>query len=169
MPRVLFSTLFLLLFQLESIAFQGDANAQSVQTLFQSESIPELHLESTIQDAERFLNWRIHNNSTGFSNQTQVSTEPIKGELPSQFTLYPNYPNPFNPETTIRFSLPSMQSVEFKVFTLTGQLVMKKSFEKLPSGQHRIPMNFSTLPTGVYLYRLSTPSEGRSAYFSLIK
>lgn len=114
--------------------------------------------------------WVVLSNPTpGFSNQTSVSTETQGGELPSQLTLYPNYPNPFNPETTIRFSLPISHSVTIQVFTVTGQLIFEKSVGALMPGPHSIQLNLSEFPTGIYSYRLSTSTEAQSGMLTLIK
>jgi len=114
--------------------------------------------------------WGILSNPTpGFSNQTTVSIQEPDVELPSQLTLYPNYPNPFNPETTIRFSLPSSEQVEFKVFSITGQQIMERSLGQLHSGLHSFQVDLSILPTGIYMYTISTSSETRSGNLTLLK
>jgi hypothetical protein len=114
--------------------------------------------------------WIVLSNPTpGFSNQTSVSIQMPDVELPTQLTLYPNYPNPFNPVTTIRFSLPSSQSVELEVYTITGQLVIEKSVGTLMPGIHSIQLDLSEFPTGIYTYRLYTPLEVKSGKLTLIK
>jgi len=41
--------------------------------------------------------------------------------MPAAFNIYPNYPNPFNPETTIRYELPEQSSVKLDIFNIAGQ------------------------------------------------
>ena len=70
------------------------------------------------------------------------------------FILFSAYPNPFNPATTIEFSLPRTSEVTLKVFNLLGEEVATLLSASLLSGSHSIKWNASNLASGVYLYRL---------------
>ena len=74
--------------------------------------------------------------------------------------LNPSYPNPFNSETILSYTLPTASDIRLEVFTLNGQrvAVLHEGFQA--AGYHRIAMDASDLASGVYLYRLTTP-EGR--------
>ena len=74
--------------------------------------------------------------------------------------LNPNYPNPFNSETVLSYTLPTASDIRLEVFTLNGQrvAVLHEGFQA--AGYHTISMDASDLASGVYLYRLTTP-EGR--------
>ena len=74
--------------------------------------------------------------------------------------LNPSYPNPFNSETTLSYTLPTASDIRLEVFTLSGQrvAVLHEGFQA--AGYHTIAMDASDLASGVYLYRLTTP-EGR--------
>jgi len=78
--------------------------------------------------------------------------------FPSSLTLYSAYPNPFNPSTTISFSLPSKSYVLLKVFDMIGQEVATLVNEELPAGNYRRQWNASNLSSGVYFYRLQSGS-----------
>lgn len=84
-----------------------------------------------------------------------VSTEP--DPLPKHFKLYLPYPNPFNPITTIRFSVvaagytPSLQ-----IYDITGRLVETLINEPLIAGEHEIVWNAGHLPSGLYFVRLQS-------------
>lgn len=80
---------------------------------------------------------------------------------PATFRLLGNYPNPFNPSTTIQFMLARTQSVRLRVFDSLGRLVSEVPAEHLPAGLHSIRWDASGLSSGVYLIRLS--SEGGTA------
>ena len=74
--------------------------------------------------------------------------------------LNPSYPNPFNSETVLSYTLPTASDIRLEVFTLNGQrvAVLHEGFQA--AGYHTIAMDASALASGVYLYRLTTP-EGR--------
>jgi len=83
------------------------------------------------------------------------------GESIDSPRLYGNYPNPFNPSTTIRFDIPVKGNVELSVYNLKGQKVKVLQKGELNAGQHNIVWNGAdetgkTVPSGVYLYRLKT-------------
>ena len=84
-------------------------------------------------------------------------------------TLNPSYPNPFNSETVLSYTLPTAADIRLEVFTLSGQrvAVLHEGFQA--AGYHTIAMDASDLASGVYLYRLTTP-EGRFARkFTLLR
>jgi hypothetical protein len=73
------------------------------------------------------------------------------------FQLYHNYPNPFNPETTIEFYLSRPDEVSLKVFNLRGEEIATLiNQKKLLAGNHKIKWNAENLPSGIYFYRLQT-------------
>ncbi|MBU0519242.1 T9SS type A sorting domain-containing protein [bacterium] len=77
-------------------------------------------------------------------------------------TLISTYPNPFNPETTLQFSLPEASEVNLTVYNLQGQVVNVLVSSMLEAGQHNVNWNASHLPSGTYIYRL-TSSQGQSS------
>lgn len=76
--------------------------------------------------------------------------------LPSSFGLNQNYPNPFNPTTEISFSLAAASNVSLEVFNITGQKVEVLANGSFDAGTHSISWNASDMPSGIYLYRLTT-------------
>lgn len=79
-------------------------------------------------------------------------------ELPGEFALGANYPNPFNPVTTIPIEISAPERVRLEVFDAAGRLVRTLVDRLLPIGVHEIRFDATGLPTGVYAYRLTTPS-----------
>lgn len=75
---------------------------------------------------------------------------------PKEFKLFGNYPNPFNPATTIKFSLPQVNEVTLEVFDILGRLVAQQQLGVREAGEQEITFNASNLSTGVYNYRLRT-------------
>jgi hypothetical protein len=70
------------------------------------------------------------------------------------FHLYPNFPNPFNPSTTIRYVLPHKSAVRLEVFNLLGQMVAEIVQGVQQEGEHTAEFNASHLPSGMYFCRL---------------
>ncbi|RNC79597.1 MAG: DUF1501 domain-containing protein [Balneola sp.] len=103
----------------------------------------------------------------GFVNELPVNTEP--GSKARNFTLHQNYPNPFNPTTNISFVLAKSEPVTLKVFDARGSLVQTLVHRTLPAGEHTLSFDASALTSGVYLYRIETPSGSQSKKMTLIK
>ncbi len=95
--------------------------------------------------------------------------EGIDPALPSVFSLGQNFPNPFNPTTTITFALPAAGKVNLKIFNILGQEVMTVIDQQLPAGNHEIEVDASALPSGVYFYRLSYNNQKLTRKMTLIK
>ena len=88
---------------------------------------------------------------------------------PGKFELAQNFPNPFNPETAIRFTLPAASSVKLTVFNLLGQEVKLLVNEYKEAGTHIINFNASDFNSGVYIYRLETNGVTQTRKMILVK
>ncbi len=78
---------------------------------------------------------------------------------PSAFILDQNFPNPFNPSTTIKFSLPSSADVSLSIMNLLGEKVATLVAGRLDQGMHSIRWDASGFPSGVYFYQLQAVLE----------
>jgi len=78
--------------------------------------------------------------------------------LPTKFKLYNNYPNPFNPSTIIRFSMPEESFVTIKVFNTLGEEITTLINENIVTGNYEIEFNATVLPSGIYFYKLQAGS-----------
>ncbi len=86
--------------------------------------------------------------------------EPGAGaELPARFELLPAYPNPFNPSTTLQFTLPKSGQVELKVYDIMGRQVAELLDGSMQAGEHSATWQAANLASGVYFVRLSLGSE----------
>lgn len=83
--------------------------------------------------------------------------------MPGSFVLEQNFPNPFNPQTRIQFTLPRSAYAELKVFDMLGRQIAILISEELPAGKHSVKFNAEGLPSGIYFYRL------KAGAFSLCK
>ena len=90
-------------------------------------------------------------------------------ELPGQLVLSQNYPNPFNPRTMINFSLARDQHVSLEVFDINGRSIVKLIDKPMQAGEHAIGFHAALLSSGVYLYKLTTPSFTQTKKMLLIK
>ncbi|NQV14313.1 T9SS type A sorting domain-containing protein [bacterium] len=88
---------------------------------------------------------------------------------PDTFTLEQNFPNPFNPETSIRFSLIESGRVVLNVYNIHGQQVAMLINDQMPPGPHTIAFNGSELPSGSYFYSLVVGSHTAVQKMLLIK
>ncbi len=75
---------------------------------------------------------------------------------PSTFGLEQNFPNPFNPSTTIRYHLPRESRVRLEVFNLLGERVSVLVDQMRQAGTYAVRFDATNLPSGVYFYRLQT-------------
>jgi len=85
-----------------------------------------------------------------------------------------NYPNPFNPETTISFSLPADSEVKLSVYNIRGQLVKRVIDDQLERGSHSIiwngrNSNNQSCASGVYFYRLEACGKTQTRKMMLLK
>ena len=84
-----------------------------------------------------------------------TGTEEEGAELPKEFALHGNYPNPFNPGTRIQFDLPESAQVSVQVVDLLGREVMVLPAQEVEAGANRsIELQATSLASGTYLYRL---------------
>jgi hypothetical protein len=79
-----------------------------------------------------------------------------------EFILYTNYPNPFNPVTTIRYALPEPGHVAIEVFNVAGEQVGTVHDARQDAGLHQVEFDGTTLASGVYFCRVEFTSLDRS-------
>jgi len=93
----------------------------------------------------------------------------INEVVPTEFILGQNYPNPFNPTTNIRFSLPEASNVTLKIYNMLGQEVSTLVSQFMNAGTFDITFDAINLPTGLYLYSLTTDNFSSVKKMILIK
>ncbi|HJY63004.1 MAG TPA: S8/S53 family peptidase [Ignavibacteria bacterium] len=90
-----------------------------------------------------------------------LGIEPVSNEIPGEFKLYNNYPNPFNPETKIRFDIPPLEGdrgriVMLNIYDILGREVQSLVNEELKPGAYEISFNASNLSSGIYFYKITS-------------
>lgn len=76
-------------------------------------------------------------------------------EIPNEFSLLHNYPNPFNPTTTITYSLSKAAHVSLKVYNLLGREMATLVDQPMRAGAYQVVWNAQNAPSGVYFYKIS--------------
>ena len=90
-------------------------------------------------------------------SQTNDLAGAEKTALPAEFGILPNYPNPFNPTTSIRYALPEASQVRISVYDVTGKLIKVLADGVQDAGTYEVVFDGSDLASGVYLTRMETP------------
>ena len=94
--------------------------------------------------------------------------------IPTEFALHENYPNPFNPTTTLRFDLPEVSSITLTIYNMLGQRVRTFNMNDTPAGYHSVTWNATNdygdpVGAGVYLYQLRANQYVKTRKMVLLK
>jgi hypothetical protein len=90
-------------------------------------------------------------------------------EIPAEFSLGANYPNPFNPATSIPFALPVTGHVELNIYDITGREIATLLDETLTAGNHTVTFDGAGHPSGIYIAHLTSGSFSASRKMILLK
>ena len=104
-----------------------------------------------------------------FLNDGVVLPAEPESSDPKAFALEANYPNPFNPETRIAFTLPETGPVKLVVYDVVGRKVDTLVDDVLSAGRHEVTWHVGTLPSGVYLYRITAGSYEQVRQMTVLK
>jgi hypothetical protein len=105
-------------------------------------------------------------------SETIVLRKSTSSQIPTEFALHPAHPNPFNPATTIRFSIPDVEmlhATSLRIYDITGKLVEILLDEKLSSGNHSVRWDGSGVSSGVYFVILEGMGDIKMRKLVLIK
>ena len=155
-------------------AFPGGSSFATTSDLFWSDSLDG---KSDAWDYFYFgTAVDIHDNEGDPTDPLQTTTTGVQDpSLPIAVTLYPCYPNPFNPQTMIRFDLPVGGAVELKIHDLSGRLVRTLETGGIhPRGRYEIPWNGRNdnggiAAAGVYFCRLRAGDKVLTGRMTLLK
>jgi hypothetical protein len=125
------------------------------------------------QDAILTLEYRLRDTDAAIIEANRITFE-VAPLLPGEFALYPNYPNPFNPNTTIRYDLPERTRVTLVVYDLLGREVRALVNSIQEPGYKSVVWNGvddrgKPVGSGIYLCRFSTEKYSRTMKLLLVK
>jgi hypothetical protein len=123
--------------------------------------------DGTVSDADfvsTFANQGLQAQLDNSSSNKKI----VAKEVPSDYSIS-NYPNPFNPTTTINYQLPSDGIVTLKVYDVVGKEVATLVNAHRSAGTYSVEFNASGLPSGIYIYRLSANNFTESKKMLLMK
>ncbi len=87
----------------------------------------------------------------------------------SLFTLHPVFPNPFNSQATVRYSLPRSGDVTLSLMDITGRILRTQVIDKREAGEHSLVIDGTDLPAGIYFSRLEANGMTRTQKLLLVK
>ena len=102
------------------------------------------------------------------SSDAFVGIEPI-ATVPNEIMLFPNYPNPFNPETTFSFNIGSLQETSLRIYDIQGRLIETLIQDKINPGFHNMTWNASEVATGVYFVKLISGEKIKTRKIMVLK
>ena len=128
----------------------------------------QMVVRSGLLSGSSVYHWRVRGFNVGgfgpwsvtwkFTTQI-IGIEPISGIVPSAFRLYDNFPNPFNPVTTINFDIPTSTengNTKLIIYDLTGRVISELIDAELRPGKYSVKWDASAYASGVYLFRLES-------------
>lgn len=109
-----------------------------------------------------------------FADWTSVESGPAGGSGPEGSGLLPNFPNPFNPSTSIRFILPVPGRVDVSIFDVSGRIIAVLASGFRPAGPHTVRWNGlddsgAAVPAGVYFCRMNAGAFSETRKLTLVK
>lgn len=103
-----------------------------------------------------------------FGTEGAESADPVRGPVARSFEVGQNFPNPFNPTTTLPLELANAGRVDVSIYNEAGQLVSHEEMT-LPAGQHNLPLNASSWSSGNYFAQVSAAGQARTTRMTLVK
>ena len=121
--------------------------------------------------------WRVRaSNDSGYSEwsevfvfTTEMSVSITNDQIPDEFTLKQNFPNPFNPVTQIKYALAEPSDVRLTVYNMLGQRVAVLVNERKSAGWHTVTFDASELSSGIYIYQIRAGENVAIRKLTLLK
>lgn len=144
----------------EMIAFVNGAG-------FSYETIEYVYNDSKVSEAGTYKYRLIQQDFDGKS--AKVAESEFLYEKPNSLELYQNFPNPFNPTTSIKYDIPGKQEVKLLVYDVLGRVVQTLVNEEQLAGRYTLNFDATRLASGVYIIRLQTQGLDKSIKMTLVK
>gem|GEM_PF-1044919 len=114
-----------------------------------------------------FLNGNPFLGKAGAEGEEPNETE--EEAVPEKFTLEQNFPNPFNPTTTIRYKLPAESNVKLIIYNMLGEEVVTLVNEFQAIGSYDVTWNAANISSGVYIYRIEAKADETNSFIDVKK
>jgi len=131
--------------------------------------LQDLHVQSIAASPSGYVFVGTSSGLVYRSSQPTTGIVAPENSTPEEFTLEQNFPNPFNPATTIRFSVPTSSFVTLKVHNLLGEEITTLVSERLGAGTYTIRWDANTFPSGVYFCRLQAGDLTETKKLTLLR
>ncbi len=153
--------------------FRSDDNGDTWQSM--NEGLPRLPQAfsqniNALQVAGNKLLTGIYGDALyNYSLDSSVTSISATSQIPEDFRLQPNFPNPFNGETTLAFELTTPQPISLTVYNTLGQIVMNRETGIFPAGQQYIRIDMNAQTTGIYFYHFRAGENFRTGKMLLLR
>jgi hypothetical protein len=137
-------------------------------------SIPSPRLTATFYVQVYYTSGKKWNGTLFFDNLTLLGIDALTGvaqnpATPYEYRLYNNYPNPFNPSTTVRYELKQEGPVSLKIYDVLGREVATLINERQSAGPHAVVFDANRFATGAYFYTLRAGAYVKTEKMMLLK
>jgi len=158
--------------------FQLSTAADFAATMVDSAGLADTSLAGPGLDSYKVYFWRVKATnalgSSGWSSvfrfrTVQVSTVEAQEGLPTSYMMSQNFPNPFNPTTTIQFALPQAGRVTLKVYDVLGREEATLVDNEMPAGNFSVRWNAAQSASGVYFFRITAGSFSQTKRMVLVR
>ena len=148
------------------VPVMGDDNSTFTAGYCESGDIPEFKL---YRASTGMLNDLSGDISSWVSNSIDIVDNLYSTNIPTEISLNPAYPNPFNPSTNLSYNVPNDSHITLSVYDISGRMVENLVDSYQESGSYNTVWNASNVSSGVYFVRLSTSSDILTQKIMLIK
>lgn len=142
---------------LDSLASTLGTTGDSVQTVWRAWAYNGLDSSSSSQAFILTL------------RRTGVGINQISTVIPENYKVYNNFPNPFNPSTTIKFDIARLQDVKIAIYDLTGKEVARLAEQRFNAGTYELVWDAKNSPSGIYFLRFESDEFNTTKRLSLVK
>jgi photosystem II stability/assembly factor-like uncharacterized protein len=158
--------------QFDKLLISRTTNYGSNWTSFMIPDTEHILYSSSLIDANNwFIAGGTYNDGIIYksTNGGAIGIQPISSEIPNQFSLYQNFPNPFNPTTKIKFQIAKSGDVKLVIFDVLGREAATLVNENLNPGTYEVTWDAGRYPSGVYFYRLITQDYSETKKMVFLK
>lgn len=152
------------------ILFQGRSDVEFKWIV--PNGLPSYPRIYAVLDQENAITEIHENNNKGFNVLGRESVSGVVSEnaiIPDKYVLYQSYPNPFNPSTTIKYSIPQSDIVSLKVYDILGREVATLVNDYKTVGTYAVEFNASRFASGVYFYQIQSGNFIQTKKMILLK